>query len=607
MCGIVGILATREAVDAARARVSEMAACLEHRGPDAAGADAGPGWALGMRRLAVQDTSAAGKQPMRLHDITLVFNGEIYNFAELRTELESDGYTFRSRSDTEVALAALHRWGTGALARFNGMFALALVDERRRKALLARDRFGKKPLFVAKLPSGVYIASELKSLLRVVRPQLSLSSSALASYFRFQYVPGPHTIFREVDKLPPASWVEVDLGSGAVTTPVSFWNLPAPMPDAVQATPQELLEAIRTAVRRRLVADVPVGAFLSGGTDSSLVVAGMRAAGADVRTFSIGFADPRFDESRYAEAVAARLSTRHVHRRLEWGDAMALVPAFAASYDEPFADSSALPTLAVSRLAREHVTVALSGDGGDELFGGYLRYRVGRVARLAALTPGTFARGLRHARGDGRLARRVRLFGSLASTDGECGAYRELVSVWRSPELHQLMPETDELKGFCPGFERSASGPTERMMRCDARTYLIDDILQKVDRASMSVGLEVRNPLLDPDVVGIALRSVGPAEADPGAKPLLRDALRLELPDELVDRPKMGFGVPVGEWMRDGLRPLVEDLVLGRDDPEYDADTARRVVEAHLSGERDAAHQVWTLLVFELWRQRWLS
>jgi len=606
MCGIAGILASSDGVEAVRDRVREMAACLEHRGPDAAGSETGPGWALAMRRLAVQDTSAAGTQPMRFAHLTLVLNGEIYNFPELRAELESHGYTFRSRSDTEVALAALHRWGTGALPRFNGMFALALVDERRRTALLARDRFGKKPLFVARLAAGVHFASELKSLLRVARAELSLSPAALISYFRFQYVPAPQSIFHEVEKLPPASWVEVDLDSGAVTAPVSFWSLPEPPPDAVEATPAELLEAIRVAVRRRLVADVPVGAFLSGGIDSSMVVAGMRAAGADVRTFSIGFADPRFDESRYAQAVAEHLSTRHTHRRLEWRDAMALVPSFAASYDEPFADSSALPTLAVSRLAREHVTVALSGDGGDELFGGYLRYRVQRSARLAALTPQPVARGLRSVPGGGHLARGTRLFGSLASSGGERAVYRELVSVWRSPELRRLMPGAHEVDGFCAGFEGSGRGRTERMMRCDARTYLIDDILQKVDRASMSVGLEARNPLLDPEVVELALRSVGPAEADPGAKPLLRDALRLELPDELVDRPKMGFGVPVGEWMKDGLRPLVEDLVLGREDPEYDAATARGVVEAHLSGRRDAAHQVWALLVFELWRERWL-
>jgi asparagine synthase (glutamine-hydrolysing) len=606
MCGIAGILATRATVDAARERASTMAACLEHRGPDAGGCDAGPGWALGMRRLAVQDTTSAGSQPMRLRQLTLVLNGEIYNFAELRAELGRRGYEFRSRSDTEVALAALDQWGTEALARFNGMFALALIDEERRTALLARDRFGKKPLFVARLPDGVYFASELKSLLRVARGQLSLCPSALASYFRFQYVPGPHTIFRQVEKLPPASWVEVDLDSGAITAPVSFWSLPEPGSSATPATPRETLEAVRVAVRRRLVADVPVGAFLSGGTDSSLVVAGMRAARADIRTFSIGFADPRFDESHYARAVATRFGTNHTHRRLESRDAMALIPALTESYDEPFADFSALPTLAVSRLAREHVTVALSGDGGDELFGGYLRYGLERATRLAALTPEPVARRLETVPGAHRLARRVRLFGMVASGRSDRETYRELVSVWRSRDLAKLMPGVSEAAEFCVDFDRAGGGQVERMMRCDARTYLIDDILQKVDRASMSVGLEARNPLLDPDVVGLALRSVARAEAGPGAKPLLRDALRLELPDELVDRPKMGFGVPVGEWLRDGLRPLVEDLVLGRRDPEYDLATAHGVVEAHLSGRRDAGPQVWSLLAYELWRERWL-
>jgi asparagine synthase (glutamine-hydrolysing) len=610
MCGIAGILATGVSVDAARERASAMAACLEHRGPDAGGCDAGAGWALGMRRLAVQDTTSAGSQPMRLRRLTLVLNGEIYNFAELRAELERFGYAFRSRSDTEVALAALDQWGTGALARFNGMFALALVDEQRRTALLARDRFGKKPLFVAQLPDGVHFASELKSLLRVAREQLSVCPSALASYFRFQYVPAPHTIFRQVEKLPPASWIEVDLDSGHVTEPVSFWSLPESesqsKPQAETATPREVLDAIRVAVRRRLVADVPVGAFLSGGTDSSLVVAGMRAAEADVRTFSIGFADPRFDESRYAAAVASKLGTNHTHRRLEWSDAMALIPALADSYDEPFADFSALPTLAVSRLAREHVTVALSGDGGDELFGGYLRYRVDRAARWAARTPDGLARVFEAVPGGNRLGRRVRLFGSLASGGSDRAVYRELVSVWRSHDLVRLMPGVAEAADFCMDFERSGRGPVERMMRCDARTYLIDDILQKVDRASMSVGLEARNPLLDPDVVALAFRSVARAEAGPGVKPLLRDALRLELPNELVDRPKMGFGVPVGEWLRDGLRPLVQDVVLSRGDPDYDRATAHDLVEAHLSGRRDAGPQVWSLLVYELWRDRWL-
>lgn len=606
MCGIAGILAASGDAEAVREKAVAMAECLEHRGPDQGGVHAGPGWALGMRRLAIQDTSAAGNQPMSLRDLTLVFNGEIYNFPQLRTQLESHGYVFRSRSDTEVALASLEHWGIGALARFNGMFALAIVDERRRRAVLARDRFGKKPLFVARLSGGVHFASELKSLIRVARDELSLCPEGLAEYFRLQYVPAPQTIFREVRKVPPASWVQVDLDTGEVGEPTAFWTLPTSGRDAVPASPQEVIEAIRAAVTRRLIADVPVGAFLSGGTDSSLVVAGMRAASADVRTFSIGFSDPRFDESRYSTAVARHLGTRHTHQQLEWRDAMDLVPTLATSYDEPFADSSALPTLAVSQLARRHVTVALSGDGGDELFGGYDRYRVGRAARVAELTPRSLGRSLQRGRGRTRLARRTRLFGTMAAAPDEGSTYRELVSVWRSDELARLMPGVKQSDGFCPDFESSGSGRTERMMRCDARTYLVDDILQKVDRASMSVGLEARNPLLDPDVVALALRSVRLAEQSPGAKPLLRKALRLQLPAELVDRPKMGFGVPVGDWMRDGLRPMVDDLVLGRTSTPYDGRTARAVVEGHLSGQRNAGHQVWSLLMFELWRDRWL-
>jgi len=604
VCGIAGILAAPRDDASLRADAGAMAACLEHRGPNDHGVGAGPGWAIAMRRLAVQDTSDAGHQPMRLGDLSLVFNGEVYNFPELREELAGHGYRFDSRSDTEVVLAALHRWGAAALERFNGMFALALVDDRRRTALLARDRFGKKPMFIGRLRGGVHFASELKALLRVARDELTLCPDALGEYFRFQYVPAPRSIFREVTKLPPASWVTVDLDTGAVSEPTTFWSLPGGG-QGEPASSEEVVEAIRAAVRRRLIADVPVGAFLSGGTDSSLVVAGMCAAAADARTFSIGFADPRYDESRYARRVAAHLGTRHTHRQLEWRDAMALVPSLATSYDEPFADSSALPTLAVSRLAREHVTVALSGDGGDELFGGYTRYRASRVLRLAALTPRPLARSLQRGGGDSRAARSARVFGALAAAPGEAQMYRETVSVWRSDELARLVPGVGEAASAWPAFA-SGGGPTERMMRCDARTYLVDDILQKVDRASMSVSLEARSPLLDPDVVAVAMRSVKRAEEQPGAKPLLREALRHDLPAELVDRPKMGFGVPVGEWLRGGLRPMVDELVLSRTPTEYDAAVARAVVEDHLSGRREAGHQVWTLLMFELWRDRWL-
>jgi asparagine synthase (glutamine-hydrolysing) len=605
MCGIAGVLAYEAPTGEMRHRVDRMTATLTHRGPDDHGIADGPGWAIGMRRLAIQDTSLAGHQPMRLGGRSLVFNGEVYNFRELRQALEPQGYRFSSGCDTEVVLAALDHWGPAALTRFNGMFALVMVDEQRRRALVARDRFGKKPLFLARLRDGWAFASELKAIIDLARAELSIDEDSLAEFFRLQYVPTPRSIFRQVTKVPAASWFEIDLDTGHAGDAERFWSLPEAL-EGDQASPEEVLDTVRSAVRRRLVADVPVGAFLSGGTDSSLVVSCMRDLQADVRTFSIGFADPRFDESAYAAAVAERLGTSHIERRLEWQDAMDLVQLLAVSFDEPFADSSAIPTLAVSALARKHVTVALSGDGGDEFFGGYTRYRVRRALRVAQRAPGRSAQLLTRLPPRGRLSRRARLFGELAAMGDERAVYRELISVWRSRELRRLMPGAADGDGFCPGYYGPA-GSVERMMRCDARTYLVDDIMQKVDRASMASSLEARAPLLDPDVISVALRSTAAAERSPGAKPLLRDALRLQLPDTLVDRPKMGFGMPVGEWMRDGLRPLLEDLVLARRDAEYDVATAHAVCREHLSGARDAAPQAWSLLVYELWRRTWLE
>jgi asparagine synthase (glutamine-hydrolysing) len=607
MCGIAGLLGVTGDPAAAVHDVSEMTASLVHRGPDDAGFASGDGWAVGMRRLAIQDISQAGHQPMRVRDLTLVFNGEIYNFPALRNELEKLGYSFRSGSDTEVVLYALEHWGPEALNRFNGMFALALVDERRRRAWLARDRFGKKPLFIAKLRGGLAFASELKAIMRIAHDELTISHRALAEYFRFQYVPASACIFEQVEKLPAASWVQVDLDSGHCSAAREFWKLPAKLPAASPATPADVLAAVREAVARRLIADVPVGAFLSGGVDSSLVVACMCDASADVRTFSIGFQDPRYDESRYALAVARHLETDHTHLQLEPSDAMAIVPHLSEAYDEPFADSSAIPTMAVARLARQRVTVALSGDGGDELFGGYTRYRVARILRLARLIPNIGIRALKRAPQDSVLGRRTRLFSTLAKASSTAEAYQEIVSVWRSQELAGLMPDVTLGSSFNGTDWASGTGIVERMMRCDARTYLIDDILQKVDRATMAVSLEARNPLLDPTVVSLAFGSANLAEAAPGGKPLLRAALKLRLPEHMVERPKMGFGVPVGEWMRKEMRPLLEDLVLARQDAEYDLGVAREVCQDHLSGEQDATPQVWSLLAFELWRERWRS
>jgi asparagine synthase (glutamine-hydrolysing) len=559
-----------------------------------------------MTRLAVQDLSLAGHQPMSRGAKTLVYNGEIYNFRDLRAELESHGYSFQSDSDTEVVLNALDRWGTAALERFNGMFALALVDLEADEVLLARDRFGKKPLFLGQLRDGWIFASELKAIHLAAGDELTLDRDALAGYFRFQYVPAPQSIYQQVRKVPPGSWLTVGLSSGRASEPRPFWRLPEPERPLTHLAPQELVDVVREAVRIRMAADVPVGAFLSGGTDSSLVVACMRSLGGDVRTFSIGFDDPRFDESHYARAVAEHLETTHTHLQLTPRETLALVPRLAQAYDEPFADSSAIPTMAVSELARRDVTVSLSGDGGDELFGGYARYAQASLVRTANRLP-RMAGALAFGRGRTRTGRRVDLFANLAGARTEGAAYEQLMSSWKRVELDRLMPGARASHVVADEFDRARGPCVERMMRADARTYLVDAILQKVDRASMAVSLEARNPLLDPAVVEAGLASAEVAAANPAVKPHLRDALRTFVPDDLVDRPKMGFGVPVGDWVRTELREMVEDLILARDEPEYDAATARAVVGDHLAGRYDATPQVWSLLVYELWRTRWLE
>jgi asparagine synthase (glutamine-hydrolysing) len=443
--------------------------------------------------------------------------------------------------------------------------------------------------------------------MRIARNELTISRKALAEYFRFQYVPAPASIFEHVEKLPPASWLQVDLDSGQCSPVQEFWALSTDLPSASPASPTDLLTTVREAVTRRLVADVPVGAFLSGGVDSSLVVACMCDAQVDVRTFSIGFQDRRFDETPYASAVARYLHTDHTHLELRPSDAMAIVPHLSEAYDEPFADSSAIPMMAVARLARQRVTVALSGDGGDEMFGGYTRYRAARILRLARLMPSFGVRAVGRLPQESVLGRCLRSFSNLAEASSAAGAYQEIVSIWRSRELTRLMPGVLPETSFDSAPWIPGRTVVQNMMRCDAHTYLIDDILQKVDRATMAVGLEARSPLLDPAVVAMALGSIELAEDAPGRKPLLKAALKLRLPEHMVERPKMGFGVPVGEWMRSEMRPLLEDLVLGRQEAEYDLEVAREVCRAHLSGERDATSQVWSLLAFELWRERWPS
>ncbi len=581
-----------------------MAEALRHRGPDDDGAEAGEGWAFGMRRLAVQDVSRAGHQPMSRGDLTIVFNGEVYNFPALRKELAARGYEFESQTDTEVVLNAFREWGPASFSRFNGMFALAIVDRARRHVWLARDRFGKKPLFVARVGHRILFASELKAIIPFVRSDLALNRRALASYFRFLAVPGPLSIFDQVEKVPPASWMEVDLERRAMPVARSvYWTLPQPAASEIP-TPERALEVVREAVRRRLIADVPVGALLSGGVDSSLVVACMTELVPDVRTFSIGFEDPRYDESQPARAVATHLGTTHTESELSVDETLGLLTRVPTTYDEPFADSSAIPTMAVAELARRDVTVALSGDGGDELFGGYHRYQIPAVVRLLRRAPAWVVGRLADSEVVRQRHARASAFAG-ASTVGR--GYEELLATWRTAELRRLVPGVEPAHPVSSLVDGRRGSVVERLMQADARTYLIDDILQKVDRATMAVSLEARNPLLDPDVVAFAAEGIGLAREAPTEKRLLRSALRLRLPGHLVERPKRGFAVPVGEWLRGALRPLLEDLVMSRRDAEYDTSVARRVCERHLSGEITASPRVWSLLAFELWRSRWWS
>jgi asparagine synthase (glutamine-hydrolysing) len=604
VCGIAGIFEQAEDPRSTTRRIETMTHALVHRGPDDGAIAEGFGWALGARRLAIQDLSSAGRQPMSCGHYTIVFNGEIYNFPTLRHELEGLGHGFASMSDTEVALAAFMRWRTAAFARFNGMFALAIVDSSRRCAWLARDRWGKKPLFIGRLPGRIIFGSELKALLAVEKGNLHVDRRALAHYFRYQYVPGDQSIFSEVEKLAPASWLKIDLRDCSEERGI-WWELPVQRDRVPPASPDEVLSALRGAVRRRLISDVPVGAFLSGGTDSSAVVACMKAVAQDCRTFSIGFRDRRFDESAYALAVANHLGTNHRHLVVEERDALDLIPEFVKSYDEPFADSSALPTMAVARMAREHVTVALSGDGGDELFSGYPRYRTAPFLAAVAQAPSEIAKLAPLAYRLPVAGRRVGILAEAARARSPGAAYRELISIWKTPELELLMPEADSSDEYADYFDQGTGSLVARMMRCDTQSYLVDDILQKVDRATMAVSLEARNPLLDPEVAEVAFRSIALAEESPGRKPLLRAALSLVLPKRLVNRPKRGFGVPIGDWLCGELRPAVEDLVLCSQGEHYDAGVARRVCLEHLSGRRDATHHVWSLVAFELWRDRW--
>ena len=620
MCGIAGYLQPG-GLDPRHATsiIAAMTDVIRHRGPDDSGAwvDGDAGVVLGHRRLSILDLSPTGHQPMASASgrYVIVFNGEIYNFRELRGELAQLGHHFRGGSDTEVMLAAFSAWGVRrAVERFNGMFAFALWDRQDRVLHLGRDRAGEKPLYYGWLGGTLLFGSELKALRAHPQFRADIDRDALAVYLRLGYVPSPYTIFRGVSKLPPGTLLSVGAASAAA---------PAEALDEFDAL-------LRDAVKIRMEADVPLGAFLSGGIDSSAVVALMQAqSDRPVRTFTIGFVERSYNEAEHARAVARHLGTQHTELYVSPAEALALIPRLPTLYDEPFADPSMIPTFLVSELARRHVTVSLSGDGGDELFGGYGRYRLGRALwrglewipgpvrrgaaalALPSAAPGSMSRLAdalaRPLTGTRSLRERLRQAADVLAVRSPAALYHYLMSYWKLPAAivpgasEPPIPQTDSTRWA------AVSGIAHQMMYLDLLTYLPDDILVKLDRASMGVSLEGRVPLLDHRVIEFAWRLPLRFRMRGGVgKWLLRQLVYRYVPRELVERPKMGFGVPISAWLRGPLRDwaeaLLEETRLGREGMLAPEPIRTKWTE-HVAKRTRWDYDLWAVLMFQAWSE----
>jgi len=636
MCGIAGFLELerRPGTQELEAIAGAMAAKLAHRGPDARGifVDADAGIGFGHTRLSIIDLSPAGAQPMTSScgRYVITYNGEIYSSDELKPELEALGHRFRGHSDTEVIIEAIAEWGLRAtVERLIGMFAFAVWDRKDRRLSLVRDRLGIKPLYWGRQNGRIVFASELKAFEVLPNWRPELNHDALVSYLRFAYVPSPHSIYRGINKLAPGHGVTIEADSKAETW--AYWRLgdvaergkraPLDVSDEEAANAFEAL--LGDAVQRRLVSDVPLGAFLSGGIDSSTVAAMMRVrSNAAVRTYSIGFAEKGYDEAPHAKSVARYLGTEHTELYVSPREAHDAIPELPRIYDEPFADSSQVPTYLLSKLTREHVTVALSGDGGDELFAGYTRHR---FARPLACLPETLGRGLAcglslagpslwdrvfsllPARRRPSLAGDKMLKTASMLREGGKGAYRSLVSAWDRPESIAKLGRESMGPIFDPAVAAALPDALDRMQYLDTLTYLPDDILTKVDRASMAVALEVRVPILDHRVVEFSWRLPQRFKMRRGrGKWLLRQVLYRHVPKQLVERPKSGFAIPIASWLRGPLKPWAAELLSEKRLVEgglFDPAPILARWREHLDGRRNLHNSLWTVLMFQAWRE----
>lgn len=644
MCGIAGLIDQKRSMTAGNLRrvALAMSDSLRHRGPDGGGVfvDAACGVALGHRRLSIVDLSEQGHQPMFSADgrYVLVFNGEMYNFPEMRQELEARGVApkWRGHSDTEVFLAAVSAWGLSrAVDQMVGMFAFALWDSQRRVLYLARDRFGEKPMYYATIDRTFAFASELKALQKIPGWSGRIDARSLASFMRFRYVPAPHSIYSGVGKLEPGSIAEID-GEGRVKisrywSPETLGDMSPRFKGSEHEAVEALEQHLRRSIRGQMIADVALGAFLSGGIDSSTIVALMQAESTrPVKTFTIGFHEDDYDEAPYARAVASHLGTEHTELYVTAEQSMAVIPRLPTMFDEPFADPSQIPTHLLAAMARRHVTVTLSGDAGDELFGGYQRYWLARDlwsmvghapqrvrAGTAALLEGVpvamlnrgfrwFGRRMSHYARPGKTGDKLLKAAALLRSYSVDDIYGQLLSTWKDPSAVVRSCEHD-----VPLLDRSSwpalADPIERWMWLDVGTYLPDDILVKLDRAAMAVGLEGRVPLLDHHLVSFMASVPRSIKAgDHGGKPLLKRLLCKYVPRELVERPKKGFGVPIDSWIRGPLRSWAEELLDERRLRScglFQVNEVRRKWREHVQGTRNWQYELWAILMFQAWHE----
>jgi asparagine synthase (glutamine-hydrolysing) len=627
MCGIAGIFATKaSSAEEISATIGRMVGIIEHRGPDDQGIWVGSGIALGHARLSVIDLTAAGHQPMPTEDgsVQIVFNGEIYNFVELRAELSERGYHFKSHTDTEVILNGYHCWGEQVFERLRGMFAIALWDRRDEKLVLARDRVGKKPLFYAWQGDVFLFGSEIKSILVWPGFRREPEYEAIHHYLTLQYIPAPWSAFKGIKKLPNASYMTVTR-EGQVNVK-NYWALPEPSQTRhrpISEVKEELVALLDEAVRLRMIADVPLGAFLSGGVDSSAIVAMMaRHSSGRVKTFCIGFDEAGYDERVYARMVAERYDTDH-HEMVVRPQAAAILPLLAWHYNEPFADPSAIPTYYVAQMARRHVTVVLNGDGGDESFLGYGRYsqclKTEWISNLPLPLRQLASRIVQFIPPDLDRYRVLRVVRRWLSYVSEKASRRYAPSIVYFYDHDKVAGYDHHMRPF---LNNSSLDLLERFFRqsksfvggaawADIHTYLPDDLLVKVDIASMAHGLEARSPLLDHKLMEWAAR-IPPAQKMEGGvtKSILKSALEPFLPNDVLYRPKMGFGVPIDEWLKGELKEFAYDTLLsaqarrrGLMMPTY----VKSLLDAHCGGIQLHHTRLWALLMLELWFQMWID